>query len=175
MNYSNKLVWVISVVMVFSSCALFKKQPRKPTTVTDLSFYEEHSRVLGFPLSGNEDPDLIKEVVSWLGVPYMFGGNSRAGADCSGMVQQVFLTVYSLALPRSSSQIADYSRRVRKTQLVVGDLVFFETSSRRKINHVGIYLGSNKFIHSSTSRGVIVSDLDEPYWKKTYSRSGRVL
>lgn len=170
-----RLIIFLCSALFLSSCAIFKKQAKKQPTTVSASFWVEHSRLLGFPLSGKENPDLIKEVASWMGTPYRYGGNTKRGTDCSGMVQQVFLTVFDIALPRSSAQMADFSKRVRKTQLQVGDLLFFETASRRRINHVGIYLGSNKFIHSTTSRGVIVSDLDEPYWRRAYSRSGRVL
>jgi hypothetical protein len=179
-NFLLMKFWISFLVLVctlstLSSCSLFKKTVKKPEASVDSSFYENHSQLLGFPLSGNENPDLILEVASWIGSPYRFGGNTHAGTDCSGMVQQIFLTVYGIALPRNSNEIANYSKRVRKTQLQVGDLVFFETSSRRIINHVGIFLGSNKFIHSTTSRGVIVSDLDETYWNRKYTRAGRVL
>jgi len=170
-----RLIIFLWSALFLSGCAIFKKQAKEqPATVT-ASFWAEHSRLLGFSLSGNENPDLIREVASWLGTPYRYGGNNKAGTDCSGMVQQVFLKVFNLALPRSSAQIADFSKRVRKTELQVGDLVFFETTSRRRINHVGIYLGGNRFIHSTTSHGVIVGNLDEPYWRRAYSRSGRVL
>ncbi len=174
-RFSAPLLLFLVLVLFFSGCAIFRKQPKEQPTIVSQSFYDEHSRILGFPLSGNENPGLIGEVASWLGTPYRFGGNTRAGTDCSGMVQQVFLVVFNISLPRSSSDIADFSSRIRKAELRVGDLVFFETSRRRRINHVGIYLGNNKFIHSSTSRGVIVTDLDETYWKRTYARAGRVL
>jgi len=175
MKFRTSLFLLVCTLSLLSSCSLFRKTAKKPETTVGFSFYSDHSRLLGFPLSGNENPDLIREVASWIGSPYRYGGNTRAGTDCSGMVQQVFLTVYGIALPRNSNEIANFSKRVRKTQLQVGDLVFFETSSRRTINHVGVFLGNNKFIHSTTSRGVIVSDLDETYWKRTYARSGRVL
>ncbi len=174
-RFSAQQLLALMLAVFFSGCAIFKKQPKEESPGVSPSFYEEHSLILGFPLSGNENPELIKEVASWLGTPYRHGGSTKAGTDCSGMVRQIFLVVFKISLPRSSAAIADFSSRIRRTQLRVGDLVFFETASKRRINHVGIYLGSNKFIHSSTSRGVIVTDLDETYWIGTYARAGRVL
>lgn len=118
--------------------------------------------------------NLVAEARKWLGVPYRYGGNTRKGVDCSGMVVAVFRDAASLKLPRSSAEQHKYCRDIPSERLEAGDLVFFRTSSKNKVNHVGIYVGDNKIIHASSSRGVIVSDLGEKYYTRHYFSSGRV-
>lgn len=117
---------------------------------------------------------MIAEVATWVGVPYRYGGTTRAGADCSGLVFSVYRNAYQLTLPRTTEDLARHARRIGRRRLEVGDLVFFRTTNRRKITHVGIYLGRDKFIHASTSLGVIVSDLNEPYYARSFSYGGRI-
>ena len=117
---------------------------------------------------------LVSEARKWLGVPYSYGGNSRKGVDCSGMVVAVYRDAASLKLPRSSADQHRYCRDISRKDLEAGDLVFFKGSSKGKVSHVGIYIGDNKMIHASSSRGVIVSDLAEKYYISHYHASGRV-
>ncbi len=137
-------------------------------------FYAEFSRILGYSLNGDENPELLREVAGWLGTPYRFGGTTKAGADCSGFAKAVYLKVYGINLERVTVNMAQTSRRIGKRNLREGDLVFFRINGRR-ISHVGIYLSNNKFIHASTSRGVIVSDLDENYYSRNFAFGGRVI
>ena len=103
------------------------------------------------------------------------GATLKKGCDCSGFVSQVYKAVYGKSLERNSAAIRDKNcSKIRRSQLRTGDLVFFKTGSSRKINHVGIYLKDNKFIHASSSKGVIVSSLEEKYYIRTYVCSGRV-
>lgn len=132
---------------------------------------------LGLNKSRKDNYTLYKEVASWLHVPHVDGGMSRNGTDCSYLVYNVYKTVYNKNLERNSANMLNKNcRKIRKSRLKEGDLVFFVTSGKSKsyVNHVGIYLKDNKFIHTSTSRGVIVSDLDEEYYRKTFVCGGRV-
>ena len=125
--------------------------------------------------SDNVNKYLLEEAKSWIGVPYKYGGNSKRGVDCSGLVVQVYKQVYGINLQRSSNLIYEKNcNKIKKNDLKEGDLVFFSTGRSKKINHVGIYLAKDKFVHASSSRGVIMSDLKEPYYISTYVSSGRV-
>lgn len=117
---------------------------------------------------------LFQEVGSWLGTPYKYAACTKSGTDCSGFVQAVFQKVYNINLPRISRDMAAKSQKISKANLQHGDLVFFKTSSKPRINHVGIYLGDGKFAHSSTKKGVIISTLNEGYYLKTFVQGGRV-
>jgi|APHig6443718053_1056840.scaffolds.fasta_scaffold11106_3 cell wall-associated NlpC family hydrolase len=116
---------------------------------------------------------LLKVVEQWIGTPYKYGGSSKSGVDCSGLVWQVFNEAFGINLKRSSIEILTMVKIIKEESLSPGDLVFFKTSDK-EVNHVGIYLGERRFVHSSTSRGVIISGLDEPYYKKHYMGAGRI-
>jgi len=161
------------VVMLLPGCRGLREARKGPLTEAERAFYLEHSNKLGYALNGDENPRLIAEVSSWMGTPYRYAGTTRQGADCSGFVVEVFRVVYGKNLPRSSAEQATSTRRIGKSQLSDGDLVFFRTAGGRRISHVGIYLSNNKFIHVSSSRGVMVSDLDEPYYSRTFAHAGR--
>jgi lipoprotein Spr len=109
----------------------------------------------------------------WEGVRYRIGGNSRAGIDCSALVQTWFLDVFGTPLPRSSREQYHVGNTVEREELRPGDLVFF--SNRRTISHVGVYVGDGQFAHASSSQGVTVSRLEETYWARRYSGARRVL
>ena len=131
---------------------------------------------LDVELTDNDNPALYAELKTWLGTPYVYGGNDKGiGVDCSGMVQQVFLTVYGVPLERRSAKMMENNcTPIDKDQLTEGDLVFFNTSKRRPgITHVGIYLKDDNFVHTSSSKGVMVSNLNQKYWVKHYYCSGR--
>lgn len=119
---------------------------------------------------------LYIESARWIGVPYRSGGTSRRGVDCSGFTSNIYRTVYHKRLERSSDrQRTEDCRKVRKAKLREGDLVFFHNGrNKRRATHVGIYLKEGRFIHASTSQGVIVSHLDEPYYKRCWMQGGRV-
>jgi cell wall-associated NlpC family hydrolase len=115
------------------------------------------------------------EATKWIGVPYRTGGTTRAGMDCSGLVCRMYENVARIQLPRTSFDQSRIGVSVLQNQLRPGDLVFFQTSARPEINHAGIYLGDGRFVHSSTSHGVIYSTLKEPYYIQTYRGARRIL
>lgn len=108
----------------------------------------------------------------WKGTPYALGGMSKNAIDCSGLTVLAFKDVFGLSLPRTVSEQATKGKKVARYSLQPGDLVFFKTGFFQK--HVGIYVEENRFIHASSSKGVVISTLDEPYWKNTYWKSTRV-
>lgn len=116
---------------------------------------------------------LLENVDDWYGVRYRTGGNTKSGVDCSGFTFAIYAAVYGIALPRVSREQYRISRKISTTELQEGDLVFFNTNGSG-VSHVGIYLGNNKFIHASVSRGVMVSDLFESYYLKRYYGAGRI-
>ena len=132
--------------------------------------------VLGIDIAKSDPLHLYLEAASWVGTPYRSGGATRRGTDCSGFTYSIYRDVYQKRLSRTSAEMY-YNNCVRirrKSKLKSGDLVFFRTGRDNRINHVGIYLKNNYFIHSAVRGGVRVDRLDEPYYKKTFYRSGRV-
>ena len=116
---------------------------------------------------------LLESVDSWYGVRYRTGGNGKTGIDCSGFTVAVFAAAYGISLPRVSREQYRISRKISTTELKEGDLLFFNTRGSG-ISHVGIYLGNNKFIHATVSKGVMVNDLFETYYVKRFLGAGRI-
>lgn len=114
---------------------------------------------------------LYKLIDDWWGAPYRIGGLTKNGVDCSAFVQNLMNSVYEEPLPRTAHEQKALCREIAKEELREGDLVFFNT--RGGVSHVGVYLHNNKFVHASTSGGVMISDLGEPYWQKRFIAGGR--
>ena len=110
---------------------------------------------------------------SWIGTPYVYGGSSKSGTDCSGYVMQLYKSHYGISLPHNAGQMYDDSRgsSVSRGSLQEGDLVFF--GSFWKIDHVGIYLKGDRFTHASSSKGVIISPMSDNYWRPKYQGARR--
>lgn len=117
---------------------------------------------------------LLPIAKKYIGVPYKWAGNSDSGFDCSGYIHKVFSEM-NIKLPRTTGELFNEGTFVAKDNLRVGDLVFFNTSGKG-VSHAGIYIGSNQFIHASTSKGVMISNVDDPYYYKSrYIGARRVL
>lgn len=118
-------------------------------------------------LSKKEVPSIISTAKNYLGVPYVFGGASpEEGFDCSGFLEYVFAR-NGIEIPRTADKQYRLGKLVRQSQLVAGDLVFF-TTYEPGASHCGIYLGNDKFIHASSSKGIRVDDINDSYWASRY-------
>ena len=107
------------------------------------------------------------------GVPYKYGGTTYKGFDCSGFVQSIYKKALKINLPRSTKGMLKKGILVSKSNLKIGDLVFFKPINNYR--HVGIFMGNHIFMHVSTSKGVTMSSLKESYWRKCYFQSRRIL
>ena len=116
---------------------------------------------------------LLQHFARWEGVPYEYGGYDRHGVDCSGFVNLTYKQVLGLDIPRSTELLAQTGRHVARNRLAIGDILVFRISAT--VLHVGIYVGRGQFIHASKTRGVMLSELDSPYWSDVYLKAVRVL
>lgn len=135
-----------------------KKVVNTPANLTEIS------KLLNVNESQLKNKSLYHFIVDWYGTPYKFGGTSNKGVDCSGFTNILFNEIYNIQLPRISRDIAEKVKRKYTKDLKEGDLVFFSFGNSGVVNHVGVYLHNNHFVHASTSRGVIISNLSEPYY-----------
>jgi lipoprotein Spr len=135
----------------------------------------KYSILLNVPVEDLTDGRLIAFIEDWYGTRYRYGGNDKNGVDCSAFAQTFLSNLYGLMLPRTSSQQYQQSKRIQRDDLKEGDLVFFKTMGRKSgISHVGVYLCNNKFVHASTSGGVMINDIDDAYYSSHYAGAGRV-
>lgn len=166
---SFRVVFLWGLVFLLFSCSTARRVEKRHTN----KVYE----ALGLEPDRDDNIALYKEAATWLHVRHVDGGMSRNGTDCSFLVYSLYKTVYRKTIERNSAaMLTKNCKRINRNKLKEGDLVFFNTGSRSKsnVNHVGLYLKDNKFVHSSTSKGVIVSNLDEAYYRKTWVCGGRV-
>jgi cell wall-associated NlpC family hydrolase len=137
------------------------------------NFRERYAQILGVSKSEIQNEELYRFIDNWIGVPHRIGGMDKNGVDCSGFTTILEKEVYNLALPRVARQMAEGIKRKYEEDLQEGDLVFFDFDGQ-KYSHVGVYLHNNKFVHASTSKGVIISDLKDLWYYKYFSRAGSI-
>ena len=174
----KKILFVTA--LFFSVLATQAQTTQAPAPVADKSQDDQQSlandylsQIMGVALSATSNMKLFHFVYDWIGTPYRFGGSSKNGIDCSAFTKELYSEVFNLDIRRNSRDIFSTVSPVSKDELREGDLVFFKIHSRR-ISHVGIYLGNNRFAHAS-SRGVAISSLDDAYYSRYFYRGGRLL
>lgn len=145
-----------------------------PANATAADWLKTYEAKLGIQLEPNMNRQLLDFVSEWMGVPYRYGGSSKDGTDCSGFIGQVYPQVYGVPVPRTTTAIFNATRQLRMEDTRDGDLVFFRINAPA-VSHAGIYLCAGYFIHASTSKGVMISNLNEAYWKKYYAGAGRMV
>lgn len=122
--------------------------------------------------TNNTMPKLQQQFNEWQGVPYLYGGSSKSGIDCSAFVQNTFAQHFNIQLARTTKAQRKQSQRIDIKNAQAGDLLFFKTGF--KAWHVGIYMENNKFMHASTSKGVIISSLNSSYWYNAFVEARRI-
>lgn len=143
-----------------------KAKQQKKRSSTKSQQYSSRSEGTGYKKYAN----VIETAKQYIGVPYVYGGSTPSGFDCSGFVSYVYRQ-HGVSLPRSSA--AMFGKGTRVTSLVAGDLVFFNTNGRG-VSHVGIYIGGNRFISATSDRGVKIDSLSDGYWGPRYLGAKRL-
>lgn len=128
-----------------------------------------------------KEEDIRKKILSqyshWQGVKYQFGGTTKKGIDCSSLIQQIFHAAFPdtlrTRLARTTAEQIKQGSLASPVKLQPGDLLFFQMSPHER--HVGVYIGNEQFVHASTSKGVMISDLKNDYWKSRFKTARRVI
>jgi cell wall-associated NlpC family hydrolase len=183
------LIVILSGAMLFScgSSKKHRKKKKKKKAKTELvnksdtstSPLEKQKEVQNShsPQLSSKAEKVLNSAKSYLGTPYRYGGTSREGMDCSGLVITSFRAA-GVELPRTSKEQSQKGKLVEKKEVVPGDLVFFSRSFNKEVSHAGIIVesgpGKAKFIHASTSKGVRIDDLYGEYWSKLFLMARRI-
>ena len=157
-------------ILISTICLPACRSHRNKSIVSQREIHKYEEK-LGISLPETSNIEFIKVIVPWLGSPYKYGGNSINGTDCSGFVSSIYSSFFKIELDRTSLLIYKNARKINKSEVKEGDLVFFKTDGK-KVSHVGITITPNHFIHASSKKGVVVNSLNEPYYSKNFVAFG---
>lgn len=132
---------------------------------------ENYANILGVSVKELNNKSLYNFVDEWMGSPHKMGGALKSGIDCSKFVGILYEQVYRANLPRRSEEMGEKVKRKYERDLKEGDLIFFSFGGKG-IDHVGVYLKNNKFVHVSSKRGVIISNIKDSWYYKYFVRAG---
>jgi murein DD-endopeptidase / murein LD-carboxypeptidase len=160
-----------------TSCHHTKEVSKTKTNTTTATVSSSKTKIVAEKLGISEKDVKGKKLYSfiseWYETPYKYGGCGKDGVDCSCFTGTLYYRVYGKIISRTSSQLYKESDHIKTKNLEEGDLVFFKIASK-DISHVGVYLKDDKFVHASTKKGVMISSLQEQFFKDTYYGAGRV-
>ncbi len=157
------LFLLVLLTLFLASC-----NSRKPSTVgVKRSLQEKYALQLQVKPNEVNNTRLYSFIDEWYGVPYKYAGIDKSGIDCSGFICVLYEQVYEKKIPRSTKDLYTSGNEISREKLQEGDLVFFKIENE-KPSHVGVYLINNKFVHASSKKGIMISDLQEPYFIKYF-------
>ena len=184
----NKLILLLFALLCFSACKSTKNAVKKKSASISVK-EDKNDKGAAFKIDTKEKKEvsdselkantIIDTALSFSGTPYKYGGTTAKGMDCSGLIYTAFRT-HDISLQRTSYMMAEQGKKVELKEVKKGDLLFFNTNKNRKrINHVGLVVSVDKndirFIHATTSRGVLISSLKEGYWNHAYVEARTIL
>ena len=150
-----------------------RNSSHRESNAEDLSALQvRYAVLLNTPAEEVKNTKMFEFIDDWYGTPYRLGGTTKKGVDCSAFSQFLFVSVYGLSIPRTAREQYTLTSHISRTELKEGDLIFFNT--RGGVSHVGVYLQNNKFVHASTSGGVMISDIFDEYWVRRFVGVGRL-
>ncbi|HAV1831928.1 TPA: hypothetical protein JG914_004800 [Enterobacter hormaechei subsp. steigerwaltii] len=161
---NTSLFFILPLLLVFlfpTNSQASTSHKGSVTTVTSHKVYQ------------NRHTMLLQKYRHWKGTRYRLGGHTHKAIDCSALTQRLFKEAFNVRLPRTTWGQLKRGKHVSKQHLKVGDLVFFRTSRRQQ--HVGIYIGDNRFIHASRRKGVTISTLKTAYWSRHFLTGRQIL
>lgn len=159
----KKLVLILLASCILTACGS-RKYVAKSTS---------NAAAAADAMANLENKSLYNFITDWAGVKYRLGGLDKRGIDCSGFALLLKKEIYGISLPRRSRDQAEVIQKKNLNQLKEGDLIFFSFGGN-EIDHVGVYLNKNYFVHASTNRGVIVDDINISAYQQALVKAGPV-
>ena len=132
----------------------------------------KYAMMMDVEVEAVSDALLYNFINEWYGTRYRMGGTTKKGIDCSAFTGTLLSSIYGLSIPRTAREQYKICEQINKDELMTGDLVFFNTCGG--ISHVGVFLTNNRFVHASSSKGIMISSLDDTYFSKRFIGGGRV-
>ncbi|MDQ3192678.1 MAG: NlpC/P60 family protein [Bacteroidota bacterium] len=201
-HYTHLLLLALALTLIVSSCSSTKKtsgksnqrsttktsktttstknepvktetKPDKPSKESGNILKTKYAQILDVQPSALKNIELYEFIENWYGVPYKYGGRSKNGVDCSNFATLLYEDIYKKQISGSCVNLFALCKEIKTSELKEGDFLFFKID-QTKISHIGVYLHNNKFVHSTTKRGVMINDLDEAYYKKYFYTAGRL-
>jgi len=175
----KRVVLIFILILSFNSCKSSKRVKTRKTSTTKVETKKRNHKTINKRAVRTKADAIIDYAKQFEGVRYKWGGTTKSGMDCSGLIYESFKSS-DIFLPRISRDMAKKGHSVSLKKVLKGDLLFFKTGNRRNaVNHVGLVVDIKnneiKFIHASSSKGVIISGLNESYWLKAFHEARRVL
>lgn len=171
----KKTILVACTLLTFLLNNTFAQSTKTTSTSDPDNLAKEYfTQIMGVAASATSSTKMYQFIYDWIGTPYHLGGDSKNGIDCSKFAAHLYDQVFNTNIGSNSRNIYSKVDKVKKGDLKPGDFVFFKIRSKR-ITHMGVYIGDNKFAHASSSKGVMISNLDEAYWKRYYYNGGRIM
>jgi len=164
----SRILFVLIFCLGLNGCA-----SKKNLNTIHKNTNTNYSEKLGCPLPDSFNKIFIEAISEWIGVPYQYGGGNKKGTDCSGFVQNIYKSVFNKTIEHNALQISKKSRIIKNKDLQQGDLLFFKIN-KKQIDHVGMHIYDTYFIHASTKKGVIVSDIKQAYYQETFEFYGKI-
>ena len=176
MNYrlSLKVLALATFSVILTACSSNSDQNVKGPIKAKAGIFKTNRVISNLDDQMMVIANLSEHQQEWQGTRYRIGGNSKSGVDCSGFMQITFRDLFGIDLPRMTVDQAKEGTKISKSELRTGDLVFFNTGRGPNGKHVGVYVKNGQFLHASTKGGVIYSDMDSPYWTKTFWQARRL-
>lgn len=164
--------FLIIFFLLLGACNGNKHTTGEKLSEADLALRKKYAGLVAVEEKEITNLKLYRFVDDWYSTPYKYGGKTKSGVDCSGFTTNLLRDVYGITLAGSANSMYEACEKVAEKNLQQGDLVFFKINSD-KVSHVGVYLQNRRFVHASSSRGVVISCLDEAYYTKYFFKAGR--
>jgi len=167
---------IFLIIVLFAGCATSRQAERAHKAAEEAqkeAIKERYALKLEVDTDSISNYPLYSFIDEWYGIPYHYGGRSKEGVDCSDFASILYQTVYGKLITGTAGDIFQQCVEVKKADLQEGDLVFFRIKGKY-ISHVGVYLMNDKFVHASVHGGVIISSLNESYYKLRFYKGGRL-
>jgi lipoprotein Spr len=167
-----KSAWLFLIIGLFS-CNSQKHAVVSDAAKKDAALKKKYAGILGVEENKITNLPLYRFIDEWYGAPYLYGGKTKQGVDCSDLVCILYSQVYKKTISGSANSLYESCNVISEKNLKEGDLVFFKINTE-KVGHVGIYLQNRHFVHASSHHGVIINSLDEDYYKKYFFKAGEI-